>query len=251
MALLAVRHQAQADLRAKEERLQQHRSQFTELAAEHSRLSNLLAHASASVSSASTAEHQTAELAKLRSKAEALQKQTNKLHKQLAANHELAVAQISETPAIPTTPEGRVHTVGLLSTIVSDSPSEEYHKQLYAMASDNGGTGDAKNLGWALRQYARANQGQLPVNFDAAAPYLYKDQPFPDISRFEFVYQGSLNDLSNIPKRAVALTRQRQAWQTPAGKLARIYTMADGTPYVVESSDNFQSWEAEHIIPSR
>ena len=63
------------------------------------------------------------------------------------------------------------------------------------------------------------------------------------------IYQGSLKELTNVPQQAVALIRQRQAWPTPLGKWARIYVMAGGDLNVVESDDNFQSWEAAHIIP--
>jgi hypothetical protein len=66
---------------------------------------------------------------------------------------------------------------------------------------------------------------------------------------FEIVYQGSQNDLTNIPPRRVALLRERQPWLTPEGKWARVYAYADGAANRVESDDNFQSWEAQHIIP--
>ena len=68
-------------------------------------------------------------------------------------------------------------------------------------------------------------------------------------SEFEMVYQGSLKELTSIPDQVVALLRERQAWPTPRGKWARIYVMANGFVKVVESDDNFQSWDAEHIIP--
>ena len=68
-------------------------------------------------------------------------------------------------------------------------------------------------------------------------------------SKFEMVYQGSYNELTNVPWQEVALIRERQAWPTPSGKWARIYVTANGEVKVVESDDNFQSWEAEHLIP--
>ena len=66
---------------------------------------------------------------------------------------------------------------------------------------------------------------------------------------FEIVYQGSLDQLKNIPLGSVALIRDRQAWLAPSGKMAKVYGMADGSGLIVESDDNFQSWEAEHILP--
>ena len=65
------------------------------------------------------------------------------------------------------------------------------------------------------------------------------------------VYRGSLKDLTEIPQQVVALLRERQPWPTPNGKLARIYAMANGFVKIVESDDNFQSWESQHIIPSQ
>ena len=76
-----------------------------------------------------------------------------------------------------------------------------------------------------------------------------KQQESSRLSEFEMVYQGSYNELTNVPWQGVALIRERQAWPTPSGKWARIYVMANGEASVVEADDNFQSWEAEHILP--
>ena len=66
---------------------------------------------------------------------------------------------------------------------------------------------------------------------------------------FEIVYQGLQSDLTNLPLRRVALIRERQPWLTPDGKWARVYGYADGAASPVVSDDNFQSWDAQHIIP--
>jgi hypothetical protein len=73
------------------------------------------------------------------------------------------------------------------------------------------------------------------------------ESPLP--SGFEMVYEGSTNELTNVPWQEVALIRERQPWPTPGGKWARIYVTAHGEIEIVESDDNFQSWEAEHIVP--
>ena len=57
------------------------------------------------------------------------------------------------------------------------------------------------------------------------------------------------NDLTNIPLRRVALIRERQPWLTANGKWARVYGLADGAACPVETDDNFQSWDAQYIIP--
>src|SRR5213593_2459219 len=80
-ALLVIQHQARTKIRENDAVLRQQDYQLSELATEHQRLSNLVAHANSS-----PAEDQTAELAKLRNEAAALRKQTNELGKQLAEN---------------------------------------------------------------------------------------------------------------------------------------------------------------------
>ena len=240
-ATLLIQHQAQVKLRENDSRLRQQESQVVELMAEQQRLSNRVAQANSSL-----AQDRSAELVKLRSEAEALRKQTNELGNQRAGNRRSRPWQPASRP-VSTTGSNRSSS----SDVVSDSISEDYKEQLYRIAAgkDNRSTGDARNLSRGVRFYAREHQGELPSNFDQAAPYFYKDQESPQTSEFEMVYQGSLNELTNVPLEAVALIREHQAWPTPDGKWARIYVMAAGEVRVVESDDNFQSWEAEHIIP--
>jgi hypothetical protein len=57
-----------------------------------------------------------------------------------------------------------------------------------------------------------------------------------------------LKKLEGIPMGQVALMRDRQTWLTADGKMARVYGMSGGLGEIVTSDDNFQSWEAEHII---
>src|SRR5688572_2579179 len=78
-ASLTVRHHAAANLREKAERVQQQSNQMAALAAEHQRLSNLLAQ-----TNNSTPEVFIPELTKLRDEVEVLRKQTNDLRQQLA-----------------------------------------------------------------------------------------------------------------------------------------------------------------------
>ena len=75
------------------------------------------------------------------------------------------------------------------------------------------------------------------------------DSPLSGTNRFEIVFQGLQNELSNIPPRRVALIREQQPWLTPDGKWARVYGLADGMSVTVVSDDNFQTWDAQHIIP--
>lgn len=224
--------------------LQQHQIELATLVAEHERLSNQLALAK------EPAPDPTAELGVLRNRVEALREQTNQLAQSPA---ELRPWTPSETSTSPDAGSSSVSAY-----IVSDSDSEEYRVQLWKLACasphsfplTNGWTmRDARNLSRAVRFYAREHQGEFPSAFDEAADYYQKDTPSPRTSDFELVFQGSTQDLANIPEQAVALLRERQTWPTPGGKSARIYVMAGGDVRVVESDDNFQSWEAEHVIP--
>ncbi len=269
-ASLVIQHAAQVKGHENGAVLRQQDSQLVELTAEHLRLSNLVAQVNSS-----PAGDQAAELSKLRAEAEALRKQTNELGKQLAENRRSRQSQ--------TRPRSRTDThyfVGMVS-VVSDATSEEYVNQLNRMTYDK--MGDVRTLSSAVREYAREHHGEFPTNFDQAAPYLYeiqaqknklheqfrklaesspppkevnlrdfappKQQESSRLSEFEMVYQGSYNELTNVPWQEVALIRERQAWPTPGGKWARIYVMANGEASVVEADDNFQAWEAEHIIP--
>ena len=194
---------------------------------------------------------------KLRSQAQALRKQANELEKQRAGDNRWRPWHTDSRPDSSTGFHGSSS-----ADIVSDSNSDEYKVQLYKIAcaaphslplSNNRTMDDARHLSSAVRKYASEHQGEFPSAFDQVGPYLnvgfYKDYEPPQTSQFEMVYQGSLSELTNVPLQAVALIREQQAWPTPGGKRARIYVMAAGEVRVVESDDNFQSWEAEHIIP--
>lgn len=144
--------------------------------------------------------------------------------------------------------------------VVSDSDSPEYAARLSQLAAGerNRFTGDARNLICALAEYARQHEGALPATFSELEPYKYKGElplagSFKDrdtlagTNDFEIVYHDLLNFLTNHQK-PTALIRQREAWPTPNGKWARIYGLTDGRIFVVESGDNFRSWETEHLL---
>src|SRR5439155_4485891 len=178
---------------------------------------------------------QTAELAKLRSEAAALRKQTNELGRQLAENRRSRQSQTRPRP------RSDKHAYPGMVSVVSDATSEEYANQLNRMTYRDGKMGDVLNLGSAVRKYASEHQGEFPTNFDQAAPYFYefqaqknkiheqlrklaessappkevnlrdlvadkgesgappKQQESSRISEFEMVYQGSYNELTNVP----------------------------------------------------
>ncbi len=277
-ASLVIQHAAQVKGHENGAVLRQQDSQLVELTAEHLRLSNLVAQVNSS-----PAGDQAAELSKLRAEAEALRKQTNELGKQLAENRRSRQSQTR-----PRSRTDTHYFVGMVS-VVSDATSEEYVNQLNRMTYDKMGDvrtlssavreyarehhgefptnfdqaapylyeiqAQKNKLHEQFRKLAESSPPPKEVNLrdlvadkgESGAPP--KQQESSRISEFEMVYQGSYNELTNVPWQEVALIRERQAWPTPSGKWARIYVTASGQIEVVESDDNFQSWEAEHIIP--
>jgi hypothetical protein len=243
---LRIRHLARSDVHQNEALLQQQNHRLAELATQHRRLTNLVAQAKRV-----STEDLSAELLKLRAEAKMLRKEAHAPGWQPAEEPSWQPLRSESSTATNS-------SASVISNVVSDSDSEEYKLQLYRMASasshsppltDGRTTADARNLRSALSKYAGEHQGEIPATFDQAAAYYYKDQPLPRTDEFEIVYQGSLNELTNVPLQAVSLIRERQAWPTPRGKWARVYVMISGDVKVVESDDNFQSWETAHILP--
>ena len=109
---------------------------------------------------------------------------------------------------------------------------------------------DASSLHGAIEHYLENHQGQFPLSLDQLAPYLQKEHlSLTGTNEFEIVYTGTSDRFTNIPTQGVAVFRERQAWLAPSGNWARLYVTADGFRHIVESDDNFQAWEAEHIFP--
>ncbi len=279
-ASLVIQHAAQVKGHENGAVLQQQDSELVELTAEHLRLSNLVAQANSS-----PAGDQSAEFSKLRAEAEALRKQTNELGKQLAENrwsrqshtrprsrsdtHYFVgmVSVVSDSTSEEyanqlnrmTHRDGKMGDVLNLSSAVRKYASE--HQGEYPTNFDQAAPyfyefqAQANKFHEQLRKLADSSAPPKEVNLrdlvadkgESGAPP--KQQESSRLSEFEMVYQGSYNELTNVPWQGVALIRERQAWPTPSGKWARIYVTAGGLIQIVESDDNFQSWEAEHIIP--
>jgi hypothetical protein len=82
------------------------------------------------------------------------------------------------------------------------------------------------------------------------APYLAENHlTLTGTNEFELIYPGPQDGLTNFPTQMLAVIREQQPWQAPSGRWARVYGMLTVPPRVVETDDNFQSWEADHIIP--
>jgi hypothetical protein len=220
-ASLMIYNQSQSKFHAGDALLQEQSNQLAALSAEHERLSNLIAQANHA-----RADDNTAELARLRSEAEALKKQTNDLGRRLKTNHE---ARASWPASIP------------------ESHPPEYYEQLRQMAGSK--PLEARDLGRAFGAYADDHQNQSPSSLDQLTPYLAKlNSSLSGTNQFEIVYQGSLDSLKGIPHGSVAVIREQRPWPGPDGKMMRLYAFPNGSSQMVGSYDNFQSYEALHVI---
>lgn len=221
VASLMVQHQSQDKLRAGDVLLRQQDQQLAVLTAEQQRLSNLVARAQ----NRPPADY-TAELAKLRADAEALKKQTNDLVSHSQKSTASSPSQLASTP---------------------EHHTPEYYEQLHQMAGRK--QTDALYLATALFMYASAHENQCPSNLDQAGPYLTKrGTALSGSNQFEMVYQGSFDRLKGLPWGTVALIRESQPWAGPDGRMFRLYGMIDGSSQMIGSDDNFQAWEAKHVI---
>ncbi|HWY30488.1 MAG TPA: hypothetical protein VNX46_07035 [Candidatus Acidoferrum sp.] len=220
LASLLVAGRAQVKFRAQAALLQKQNEQLAALTTEHQRLTGMVARAA----NAPAMEDHSAELAKLRSEVEALEKQTNEVIRQSVASHQPQPAPMPSPPHPP-----------------------EYWEKLHQLAGSK--STDARDLGLAFCEYASDHQGQSPENLDQLASYLTKNSlSWSGTNQFEIVYYGSMDDLKGIPSFVIAVVREVQPWTSPDGKMTRVYGMAGGVGQIVSSDDNFQSWEANHVI---
>jgi len=217
VATFFIHRHSQAALRENNAAIENAQQQIAQLQKEQQRLNREL-----TASGPVVASDPTAEIDKLRQQADSLRAQTKRVKNKRAASK----------PAHEPPPE---------------SHPPEYYQHLHERAG--GKDRDALALGLALRMFANDHQGQFPKDVDQLAPYLQKEgTTVTGTNTFEILYQGTAEDLAKVPDSAIALIRDREVWVAPSGKAARVYGMADGSGRVVESEDDFQAWEAQHVL---
>jgi hypothetical protein len=218
---LGIQRRSQAASREKTIALAAQSEQITDLQAKQQRLSS---HVADSTNAATPAADRQTELTRLRMRAESLRKQTNRFVNQ---------STIGSTP-----------TAGKSAP---ESHPPEYWQDLHQAAGTK--PVDARDIAAAAYYYAREHKNQVPTNIDQITKY-FSDvgRTKPPTNRFEFVFTGSLDQLKGIPNTSVAIVRDTETWTTSDGKQARVYGMIGGLGQIVTSDDNFQSWEAEHVI---
>jgi len=229
---LVIQNQARERFREQAESSRRQNDQLAQVQAENERLSNLVAQATVMQT---VSDDQLKELLKLRGEVGGLRRQlaeTSRIHEKTAP---APAAEQSE----------------------ANSAAEEATKRAIA------GMTYAKNWVLAFHLFARANQGQFPTNFDLALPFLPEEakvehnlapgQVLPNKptygltpDRFELMYQGSLESLTN-PSSTIVL-REKESWQTSDGGSVRAYGFADGHSEIHRAEDgNFEKWESEHM----
>lgn len=241
IASLQIHRRAQIELNEKEAVWRRQVLRLADLTTEIYHLSNRLAQAN----NAQSEEDHIREAAELRAKIETLREQTNQLA-------DLADQRRHE----------RLYA-GTQFFSEGDSNLLEHIRETTISFNNGpravGKLNDARALTAALRKYADEHGGAFPLSLELTGPYLpepletdsppWANAPLSGTNDFEILYEGFQDDLTNIPPRRVALIRERQPWQNPEGKWKRVYGYADGAAEIVESDDNFQSWDAQHIIP--
>lgn len=222
IASLMIHHRADAVLQERAEISRQQSQQLADLQAEQRRLSN----SPVPVATRILSDH-SAEIARLRAEAESLRNQTNKL----AQPSKFRAGSQSSSPAPP---------------IKTYTP--EYLEQWRKLQGTKGS--EARDLAYAMTEYVRDHQNQFPSSLDQLNSYLEKEhRTLSGTNHFEIIFQGSLDELNGLPSGSIAVVRETQTWLAPDGRAARVYGMAGGVGQTVTSDDNFQSWEAEHVIP--
>jgi cell division protein FtsB len=124
----------------------------------------------------------------------------------------------------------------------------EYYKEREKLAA--GKKKDAEILCAAIRKYVQVHDGQYPSNYDQLSSFLETGNlKLSGTNTFELLCAGKVGELTSIfPEQTIILFREREPWRAPSGKWARVYGKISGAS-LVESEDNFQSWEARHAIP--
>ncbi len=215
-----LHRRTQTTIAANRAALHQQEQQLESLSAERTRLSNQLQQATQSTN------RYLGEMADLRRVAEALLGQSNALAQRVDGR------RAAPTPKPPARSEPR---------------PPEYYEQLHRVAGTR--PKDTLLLTQAVLEHAWSHQNQLPAALDAVIARMPQGAAaFSGTNRIDLVYRGSLDDLKGVPGGSIAILRDQRVWIAPSGKKARVYGMSNGSSQIVESDDDFKSWEAGHIV---
>ena len=217
---LVVQHQAQEKLRGENESLMQ---QIAQLKADNESLSNRLTVTSISKP---LANDQLNELLTLRGEVGILKRQTNEMETLRMENRRLHSTQAVQHQNT--------------QQIVADTLEQE--KQANIAKINN-----ARQGALAFLMFANDNQLTSPTDFTQTARYLKNDDLMQIQTNYDIAYFGSLSNIIN-PSETI-IFKEKQAWQSLAGKWFKTYSFADGHSEIHSEPDgNFDNYEADHIV---
>jgi len=279
MTPLLLQHRAQASLREQDEAARQQSSQIASLGEDNK---HLAAQWDQPTASRSAADAQLRELLRLRSEVGRLKHTVQDLthskppaplspEDQLASLTKLYAAQVDRlkqwldaNPSEKIPELQHISNSAWLDAVANLGRNEDDLAAAASTLRDNAQLQVFDVLWGALRQYAKANDGQFPASMSQLTPFFRspiddailqrydivakRNMVLSGSNRFDIIYQGSLDKLDGIPLGTVAVIRDQQTWPSPSGKMLRAYGMADGHGQIVSADDNFQSWESQHVI---
>jgi hypothetical protein len=94
--------------------------------------------------------------------------------------------------------------------------------------------------------FAGDHQNQFPASLDEIKQYFGSESSdnLTNLSHFEIVYHGTLDNVSNSDSAIVV--RSLQPW-TAAGKFSKAYGFADGHAEIhSDPTGSFDAWERDH-----
>ena len=90
-------------------------------------------------------------------------------------------------------------------------------------------------------------ENHCPTSLDQLTPYLAQNNAtLSGSNQYEIIYQGSLDQLKNLPWGSIAVVRDAQPWAGPNGTMLRTYGFPSGSSQMV--IDNLQPWLSQHVI---
>ena len=108
--------------------------------------------------------------------------------------------------------------------------------------------GDSRTYVLGFILHAQDNGGILATNLDQIAPYLGGNNKITGTNRFEIVYSGRMQGVTN-PAMTILL-REAEARPTADGRWSKAYAFVDGHSEIhTEPQNNFEEFEKQRIIP--
>jgi RNA polymerase sigma factor (sigma-70 family) len=235
---VVIEQQAWTTLRRQNEALRSRVEQLTRQAQEQQPFAQLPVQA---IELGTGQQHRLSELERLRAAVGALRPQTNELATLRAENRRLRALSTGQNSPQPDE---------------SEDPAEtEFKKETQNRVND------FRQWGLMFITHALKANNRFPETWEQVAEQVSPEARASFINtatnNYEIVYRGesaSNGITSNSPANPgeTLLFREKQARRSPKGEWVKVYGYVDGsTETHTEPSDNFSTWEAQHMVPSR